>query len=77
MHRLLNNAVRTVVAVATIAFTTTSAFAQNDAEELPPFDVPGLEQGATWVPWVFAFLFVALFVLAGVKNPHRNVTDRD
>lgn len=56
-------------AVALAAPGFAQARKQEDAR--PPYDVTGLDPGYTWVPWVFAFLFIALCTATCLKNPHR------
>lgn len=56
-------------AVALAAPALAQARKQEDVR--PPYDVPGLDPGYTWVPWVFAFLFIALCTATCLKNPHR------
>lgn len=72
LQRLCMKAVMLVpAAIALAAPALAQARKQDDAG--PPYDVPGLEPGYTWVPWVFAFLFIALCTATCLKNPHRIV----
>ncbi len=57
-----------------LAVAPALAQAKKDAKSGPPYDVQGLEAGWTFVPWVFAFLFIALCAATCFKNPHRTNT---
>ena len=72
---------RFLTAVVSLTFAlglfVAPAMAQPSKEEpLPPFDVPGLEPGAAWIPWVLAFVIVAGSIAAALKNPHRQTNER-
>lgn len=64
--------------LAVLAFVSLGApaYAQPKNEPpLPPFDVQGLPHEKQWVPWVFAFLFLAGAAAIAFKNPHRTHLD--
>ncbi|MFQ5805081.1 MAG: hypothetical protein ACE5I3_01385 [Phycisphaerae bacterium] len=66
-----------LVATFLLASFTSPALAQRKGEEpLPPYDVKGLPHTKVWIPWVFAFLFVAGCLAVAFKNPHRSITER-
>lgn len=60
---------------ALIAATPVIAFAADDDEKLPPFDVAGLPHTRIWVPWLAAFLIMAVCLLVALKNPRRSHLD--
>ena len=66
----------TLVIVFMLGSFTSPALAKKDVENLPPYDVRGLDHSRIWVPWVFAFLFAASCLAVGFKNPHRSTTER-
>lgn len=62
--------------LAGVVLAAPSAMAQPaKADPNPPFDVPGLVEGTVWLPWVFAFLFVAACGAVAFKNPRRSHLD--
>lgn len=74
VNRLARLSVLTVLVLAGLAYPALGA---DDSEQLPPYDVDGLEHTKIWVPWVFAFLFAAGCLLVAFKNPHRSTIERD
>lgn len=63
-------------AVVGFSFLAPPAVAQESkTDPQPPFDVSGLPRKKQIVPWIFAFLFVALCLLVALKNPHRSHLD--
>jgi len=51
------------------------AWAKEEGERQPPYDVPGIEHHKIWVPWIFAFLFAGACIAIAFKNPHRTHLD--
>jgi hypothetical protein len=74
VNRLVRLTVLTVLVLAGLVFPALGA---NEPEQLPPYDVDGLEHTKIWAPWVFAFLFAVGCLLVAFKNPHRSTTERD
>lgn len=70
-------ALRGFLTIAVVAWSTAApVMAQKKDEELlPPYDVSGLTHEKQWIPWVFAFLFLALASAIAFKNPHRTHLD--
>jgi hypothetical protein len=66
-----------VISLVFLASFASPAYAKKgDDEKLPPYDVTGLEHERVWVPWVFAFVFMAGCLAIAFKNPHRSTTER-
>ncbi|MFO0838790.1 MAG: hypothetical protein U1D55_09705 [Phycisphaerae bacterium] len=51
------------------------AQSKKGEDRVEPFDVVGLDHTRPWIPWVFAFVFVAGCVAIALKNPHRGHLD--
>lgn len=68
---------RTCAAAAVALWSLAApAPAQKKGDEvLPPYDITGLPHEKQWVPWVFAFLFLAGAAAIAFKNPHRTHLD--
>lgn len=66
---------RAVCVATSLMLCASPAFAQEEEEKQPPFDVTGLKHERQWVPWVAAFLFAAAVIGIAFKNPHRTHLD--
>lgn len=64
-----------IAAAMALGTLASPAAAQDKQEVLPPYDVTGLPHEKQWIPWVFAFLFLAGAAAIAFKNPHRTHLD--